>query len=49
MLLSECVYKLMEGGPDTALVSLQTLQSQFPPGLVTLQTLQCSLPHVLHR
>ena len=50
LLLSECVYKLLDaGGADHALRSLQALHSQAPATLVTLQAVQFSLPHVSHR
>ena len=50
LVLSECVYKLVEaGGSEHALRSLQLLHSSAPLGLVTLQQVQFSLPHVAHR
>ena len=49
LLLSECVYKAHDLGPQEAVKTLKNLQETFPPGVTTLQAVQCSLPHVHHR
>lgn len=49
LILSECVYKVHDLGPDDAVKTMKTIQETFPAGLMTVQGLQCSLSHVHHR
>ncbi len=40
MILSECVYKLVDVGPADSATAASTFITQLPPGLVSLQHMQ---------
>lgn len=49
MILSECVYKLVDVGPADSAKAASTFVSQLPPGLVSLQHMQSVAATVPHR
>ncbi|KAL0042211.1 hypothetical protein WJX77_006257 [Trebouxia sp. C0004] len=49
MILSECVYKLVDVGPADSAKAASTFVSQLPPGLVSLQHVQSVAASVPHR
>jgi hypothetical protein len=49
VILSECVYKVVDMGPLPAAAIACQLSQDFPPPLFTLRRLQWSEPHVRHR
>ena len=49
MILSECVYKLVDVGPADSAKAASTFVSQLPPGLVSLQHMQSVAASVPHR
>lgn len=49
LVLSECVYKVVDLGPEEAAVITQQIILDFPQPLVSLRALQWSEAHVRHR
>lgn len=49
LLLSECVYKATDQGPEAALAALQSFQQQFPTGFVPLSHVHFCRKSVAHR
>ncbi len=49
MVLSECVYKVVDHGPEEAARIMSRVKTTFPPNLCTLRNVQWALPHVTHR
>lgn len=49
MILSECVYKLVDVGPADSAKAASTFVSQLPPGFVSLQHMQSVAASVPHR
>jgi len=49
LLLSECVYKAVDSGPDAALAALSSLRRDFPARLAPLTQAQFSRQRVDHR
>jgi hypothetical protein len=49
LILSECVYKAVEGGSGTVLRAVNAFRAQFPPGTVPLTSLQLCRRRVAHR
>ena len=49
MILSECVYKLVDIGDEESAKAATTFMAQFPPGMVRLQHIQSTDTLVPHR